>query len=129
MKNAEHKKTKRSTEITRQYFHFLDQHIEDVVSGRAPRFLELNEIARELAISHKHLTDTIQMEKAHHPCHFYDAKIIDKARQLLTESRQSIAGVAMTLTYDPSNFSKFFKKWTGITPGDFRSAHQKKNSR
>lgn len=119
--------TKRSTEIAKQYLDFLDQHIRDVLSGHTPEFMELNQIARELAVSHKHLTDIMQKEKGHHPCHFYDAKIIDKAKDLLTDTNSSIAQIALTLTYDPSNFSKFFKKWTGVTPGNFRNAMHKKS--
>lgn len=120
MANNENKAVKRSTEITRRYFDFLEQHIEDVVNGNASEFMEINQIARELAVSHKHLTDTIQNEKGNHPCHYYDAKIIDKAKELLINTNHSIAQIALTLTYDSSNFSKFFKKWTGMTPGEFR---------
>ncbi|MGE7774768.1 helix-turn-helix domain-containing protein [Chitinophaga sp. NPDC101104] len=115
-------KAKRSTTIVLQYLDFIDRHIEDVVHGDAPEFLELNQIARELAVSHQHLTDIIQKEKGNHPCHFYDAKIIEKAKSLLRDPDVSIAEVAMKLTYDPSNFSKFFKKWTGETPGEYRKS-------
>lgn len=116
------KSIKRSKEILTSYFVFLDQHIDDVVQGRVPEFMELNQIARELAVSHQHLSDTIQLETGHHPCHFYDEKIIDQAKKLLKETKASIAQVAIQLTYDPSNFSKFFKKWTGQTPGNFRKS-------
>ncbi len=111
----------RAEEITRKYFDFLDRHINDVVDGRVFELLELNQIARELAVSHQHLTDTIQKEKGNHPCHFYDLKIINKAKELLLTTELSIAQIAMNLTYDPSNFSKFFKKWEGVPPGHFRS--------
>jgi AraC family transcriptional regulator, regulatory protein of adaptative response / methylphosphotriester-DNA alkyltransferase methyltransferase len=114
------KKMKRSEEITRQYFAFLDKHIRDVISGDSPEFMELNEIAGELAVSHQHLTDTIKKEKGKHPCYFYDEKIIEEAKIMLSDADKSIAEIARILTYDPSNFSKFFKKITGITPGDFR---------
>lgn len=113
-------KEKRSAEITRRYFDFIDKHIDDVSNGRVSEFMELNQIARELAVSHKHLTDSVQKETAHHPCHFYDTKIIEKAKQLMADPQLSIAQIAMTLTYDPSNFSKFFKKFVGQTPGTFR---------
>ncbi|CDN75774.1 helix-turn-helix domain-containing protein [Elizabethkingia anophelis] len=116
------KNIKRSKEILTSYFAFLDQHIDNVVQGRVPEFMELNQIARELAVSHQHLSDTIQQETGHHPCHFYDEKIIDQAKKLLKETEVPIAQVAMQLTYDPSNFSKFFKKWTGQTPGNFRKS-------
>ncbi|MDQ8750664.1 helix-turn-helix domain-containing protein [Elizabethkingia miricola] len=112
----------RSKEILTSYFVFLDQHIDDVVQGRVSEFMELNQIARELAVSHQHLSDTIQQETGHHPCHFYDEKIIDQAKKLLKETKVPVAQVAIQLTYDPSNFSKFFKKWTGQTPGYFRKS-------
>ena len=113
----------RSIQIKDAYFAFLDQHIEDVLSGKAPEFLELGQIAQALAVSHGHLSDTIQKVCGQHPCHFYDAKIIEKAKQLLVGTDKPIAEIALSLTYDPSNFSKFFKKWTGQTPGTFRKQH------
>ncbi|UKB85810.1 helix-turn-helix domain-containing protein [Chryseobacterium sp. MEBOG06] len=111
---------KRGKEITHQYFTFLNQHIQDVISGTVAEFMEVNEIAGELAVSHKHLTDTIKKETGQHPCHFYDENIIKEAKKMLTASDLSVAEIARIFTYDPSNFSKFFKKMTGITPGEFR---------
>ncbi len=51
---------KRSEEITRQYFDFLENHIQQVISGEVSDFMELNEIAGQLAVSHKHLSDTVK---------------------------------------------------------------------
>ncbi|AYZ11676.1 AraC family transcriptional regulator [Chryseobacterium arthrosphaerae] len=113
-------KMKRSEEITRRYFAFLEKHIQEVIAGTVPEFLELNEIAGELAVSHKHLTDTIKKETGQHPCYFYDEKIIEEAKKMLVISDHSVAEIARIFTYDPSNFSKFFKKMTGLTPGQFR---------
>lgn len=113
---------KRSEEITRHYFAFLEKHIQDVITGIVPEFLELNEIAGELAVSHKHLTDTIKKETGQHPCYFYDEKIIEEAKKMLAASDYSVAEIARIFTYDPSNFSKFFKKMTGLTPGQFRTS-------
>nr|WP_315027697.1 AraC family transcriptional regulator [uncultured Chryseobacterium sp.] len=111
---------KRSEEITNQYFAFLEKHIQDVTSGAVSEFMEVNEIAGELAVSHKHLTDTIKKQTGQHPCYFYDEKIIQEVKHMLTKSDKSIAEIARIFTYDPSNFSKFFKKMTGFTPGEFR---------
>lgn len=116
---------KRSKEITENYFLFLDKHIAEVVSGRVDEFMEINKIAEELFVSHKHLTDTVQKETGNHPCHFYDLKILDEAKRILSETDKSIAEVAKILTYDPSNFSKFFKKFIGQTPGQFRQESKK----
>lgn len=111
---------KRSTEITKNYFQFLDKHIVDVISGNTSDFMEINQIASALFLSHKHLTATVQKETGHHPCHFYDLKIVDKAKALLADTDLSIAEIAKKLTYDPSNFGKFFKKFTGQTAGEYR---------
>lgn len=115
---------KRSKEITENYFQFLEKHIADVVSGNVSDFMEINEIAKHLFISHKHLSDTIQKETGNHPCHFYDLKILDEAKRMLSETDKSIAEIAKILTYDPSNFSKFFKKFAGQTPIKFRQENK-----
>ena len=117
---------KRSEEITENYFRFLDKHIADVASGKISDFMEINQIASELFISHKHLTDTVQKETGNHPCYYYDLKIIDHAKKMLLETDKSISDVANILTYDPSNFSKFFKKFVGQTPGQFRKQEKNK---
>lgn len=120
MNEANQEILKRSKEITENYFQFLDKHIADVVSENVSDFMEINQIASELFLSHKHLTDMVQKETGNHPCHFYDLKIIDEAKRMLIETDKSVAEIARILTYDPSNFSKFFKKFIGQTPGNYR---------
>ncbi|MDF2380203.1 helix-turn-helix transcriptional regulator [Nostoc ellipsosporum NOK] len=119
------RKITRSEEITVQYFAFLDKHISDLLSGHATKMMELKEIASALFVSQKHLSQTIQFTQGQHPCHFYDQKIIAAAKKLLAETDLSAADIAEQLTYDPSNFSKFFKKYTGKTPGQFRNTIKK----
>jgi AraC-like DNA-binding protein len=111
---------KRNKEITQAYFQFLDKHLADIVSGRVTEMMELNQIADILSISATHLSDTIQQTMGHHPCHFYDGKILEHAMKLLEETDMSVAEIAKLLTYDPSNFSKFFKKFRYETPGQYR---------
>lgn len=125
MTNTKQNNIKRGEEITTKYFAFLDQHIDDVVNGQTNDFLEVNQIAKALNLSHSHLSDTLQQETGHHPCHFYDLKILDKAKTLLTNTDLSIAEIAKKLTYDPSNFGKFFKKFAGQTAGEFRKGNKK----
>ncbi len=125
MKKPEQDILKRGKEITENYFQFLDKHIADVVSGNVSDFMEINKIASELFISHKHLIDTVQKETGNHPCHFYDLKIIDEAKRMLSETDKSVSEIAKILTYDPSNFSKFFKKFVGQTPIKFREENKK----
>lgn len=106
--------------LPHKYLQYLDVHIEKVVSREVEEFKEINEIAEDLGVSHQYLSEVIQKYLGQHPCHFYDLKIIEKAKELLRNTQYSVAEVARILTYDPSNFSKFFKKFVGETPGQFR---------
>lgn len=125
MKDSNPDSVSRNQEITENYFQFLNQHIADVISGKVDEFMEINQIASELFLSHKHLTDTVQKETGNHPCHFYDLKILEHAQEMLTQTDDSVAEIARKLTYNPSNFSKFFKKFLGQTPGQYRKANKK----
>lgn len=114
------KPSPRVEELTAAYFAFLDKHLSELVAGEATEMLELSEISRELCVSHQHLIAVIQQSSGNHPCHFYDFKILSVAQNLLKDTSLPVAEIARRLTYDPSNFSKFFKKYAGETPGQFR---------
>lgn len=111
----------RGAEIADRYLMVLDHHIDDILKGDVQDFLQIREIAGSLAISHSHLIDILQKEKGNSPSHFYSLKIIEKGKELLINSDISVAKIALMFTYDPSNFSKFFKKWTGYSPGCYRT--------
>jgi AraC-like DNA-binding protein len=113
----------RYAEISNKYFAFLDKHIADLVAGKAIEMLNLNQIAGQLCISHKHLIAVIRQTSGNHPCYFYDFKILEVAKKLISNTSLPIAEIARRLTYDPSNFSKFFRKLEGMPPGLFRKKH------
>jgi AraC-like DNA-binding protein len=110
----------RGTEIAAQYFAFLDQHLADILEDRVDEMLTISQIAQQLFVAPGHLTNTLTRETGHHPCYYYDLKIIEVANKLLLNSNLSGAEIARRLTFDPSNFVKFYKSITGITPAIFR---------
>lgn len=126
MKNTEN--LKRSEEITGRYFGLLDSHLDDLLNGRTDIMFELADIAEILCVSQKHLIKIIQGTRGNHPCYFYIRKILEKAKSLLSGDELSIAEIARRLTYDPSNFTKFFKKYEGLTPSQYRDALKKAKS-
>ncbi len=111
----------RKEQIVLRFFEIIDAHLQDLVTEESGRMMELREISRKLYCSQKYLIEIFRERRGHHPCHYYVRKIIDRSAQLLTETDWPIAEIARKLTYDPSNFSKFFKKYTGLTPGQFRT--------
>ena len=57
------------------------------------------------------------------PCEIYEEKLMNIAKELILTTNLSIADIARQLTFDPSNFGKFFKHFAGVTPKQFRDAH------
>ena len=114
--------TARPQEITTQYLAHLDEHLLDIVEGRTTEMLELQHFAGKQHIHPVHFSATIKGATGLHPCHFYEEKIMAIARKLLQQNRQTIASIAGLLTYDPSNFTKFFKRFQHQTPKQYRVA-------
>ncbi len=114
--------------ITGQYFDFLDKHLDELIDGKTDKMLELVDIAKILFVSQKQLIKIIQTTKGEHPCHFYMQKIISKSKMLLEKTNLTISDIAFKFTYDPSNFTKFFKKYTGSTPTQYRNEIKEKSS-
>jgi AraC-like DNA-binding protein len=110
----------RSAEILKDYLAILDQHLQDVLDGKMDKMFELQDIAALLFIHPTHLSNVIKEYTGHHPCYFYEQKILQVAKELLKDPRHSIADVARMLTYDPSNFTKWFKTYGGTSPSAYR---------
>ena len=110
----------RQHEITDAFMNILDRHLADVVAGRVTEMYEIRDLADQMNIHPTHLSNTIRLTTGQAPCYFFERKIMAIARDLLQDPHRSIADVAANLTYDPSNFTKFFKRFAGVTPKQFR---------
>jgi AraC-like DNA-binding protein len=54
-----------------------------------------------------------------------DEERADVARQLLKDTRTSVARISASLGYrDPTVFTRAFRRWAGVTPREFRRASQ-----
>jgi len=113
----------RQREIVKEYIVQLDKHIADLKSGSAESTLEIKDLADLLHIHPTHLSNTISKVVGKSPCDIYEQKLMEVSKELLLSSKKSIAQIARQLSYDPSNFSKFFKHYEGITPKQFRNSH------
>ncbi|GAA4053450.1 hypothetical protein GCM10022409_45450 [Hymenobacter glaciei] len=110
----------RQHEITADFRREVDRHLADIVAGRATEMFEVRDLAGVLCIHPTHLSNTIRLATGHSPCYFFEARIMDVSRELLADPRRSVADIAANLTYDPSNFTKFFKRFQGCTPKQYR---------
>ena len=110
----------RQHEIVADYYRAVDRHLADVVAGRATEMLEIRDFAGQLCIHPTHLSNTIRLTTGHPPCYYFEAQILEASRQLLRDTTRTVADIAANLTYDPSNFTKFFKRFQGCTPKQYR---------
>lgn len=120
---VEEKVFPRQAEIFKAYLKVLDQHLTDIVEGRTQEMLEIRGIAGLMNMHPTHLSNTIRSVTGNSACHYFEHKILALAKDLLEQNEMSISQIAGVLTYDPSNFTKFFKHYTQMTPKQYRNAH------
>jgi AraC family transcriptional regulator of adaptative response / methylphosphotriester-DNA alkyltransferase methyltransferase len=112
----------RKKQIAKQYLQELDKHIQSLKKGEEDTALQIKDFAALLHIHPIHLSNTIKEVTGESTCEHYENRLLKVAKELLVETDLSIATIARQLTYDPSNFTKFFKTYTGTTPKKFRDA-------
>ena len=114
----------RKKEIVQQYLAELDKHMLELKEGKVNEALEIKDFAELLHIHPVHLSNTIKEVTGKSTCSFYEARLMNLSKELLLTTSMTIAEIARQLTYDPSNFTKFFKHFAGITPKQFRNQQQ-----
>ena len=115
----------RQKEIVASYLQQLDLHLSDLKVGLAEKTFEIKDLAELLFVSPKHLSNTIQEVLGKSPCEIYEERLIEISKELLLTTNKPISHIAQTLTFDPSNFTKFFKSFEGKTPKQFRELNSK----
>ncbi|MFN8880752.1 MAG: helix-turn-helix domain-containing protein [Cyclobacteriaceae bacterium] len=115
----------RQNKIVASYLQQLDLHLSDLKVGLAEKTFEIKDLADLLFVSPKHLSNTIQEVLGKSPCDIYEERLIEISKELLLTTNKPISHIAQTLTYDPSNFTKFFKSFEGKTPKQFRELNSK----
>lgn len=112
----------RQKEIFREYITEVDKHIQDLKAGKVEVMFEIRDFANLLHIHPVHLTNTIKEVTGKSPCDHFEERLVALAKDMIATSRLSMGDIARQLTYDPSNFIKFFKKFTGMTPKKYRDS-------
>lgn len=81
----------------------------------------VNKYAADLSISEKQLNKACTTLLDKKPKQIINDRILLEAKRLLVHSNQSIKEIAYHLGYEePTNFIKYFRKNTDITPSEFR---------
>lgn len=111
----------RKEEITKDFFALLDNHIDDILFGRTEQMYHIKDFAARLFIHPTHFSNTIKLTTGYSPCHFAEQRVMEEAKKMLSQTDKPINEISFKLTFtDPTNFTKFFKSFEGITPKQYR---------
>lgn len=107
----------RAAEITFEF--------ENLIKATLHEKKTINEYAEELFISPSYLRDSVKKITGKTAYKLIQEYTTLEAKSLLQQSAGSVKNVALELGFDdPSNFAKFFKKQTGLTPLCYRENPQ-----
>ncbi len=113
----------RKDQITTDFLALYHAHLAELFAGKVNYRMTSSKYAEKLFIHPGHLTNTIKLTTGKSPCDFMEEGITAEAQRLLRETNHSVAEIAMTFAYDePTNFIKFFKGMTGMTPLQYRKS-------
>lgn len=83
---------------------------------------QLSAYAGLLNVTQNHLNDTVKAVTGKTPGTHLHERIIKEATQLLIHTQLTIAEICYKLNFsDQSYFIRFFKRYTGVTPGQYRT--------
>ncbi len=107
--------------ITASFLKLAEEHLADLLAGRAEKLFHARDFAARLFVHPRHLTNTIHDTLGISPCEIMENRIIAEAQRMLRDTGISVADVAYTFMYsEPTNFTKFYKNMTGETPMQYR---------
>jgi AraC-like DNA-binding protein len=116
-----HKILTRKDEITANFLRTLDEHIQAILEGQIDHMYRIKDFASVLFVHPTHLSNTIKLTTGKSPCDFVEERIVLEAKKMLGETSLSISEICYRLTFhEPTNFTKFFKAMTGVTPSQYR---------
>lgn len=84
--------------------------------------IDINTLADYVGISYSHLRKIFHDEIGENIVSYINNLRIEEAKRLLTQTHLTISEIAISLGYNNNqSFNRFFKKFEGITPGEFRN--------
>lgn len=110
-----------SSQIVITFKKNLETHFRSLVAGQADQLFQVQDFANLQSLHPNYFSTVIKRKTGKTVNTWIAEKIIAEAQALLVQSSRSIKGIAYQLAFqEPTHFSRFFKKHTGLTPSEFR---------
>ncbi|MDO1501702.1 AraC family transcriptional regulator [Winogradskyella maritima] len=114
------KETKQNR-IVKQFEQIVEKHLYDITQDNVERLITISEIASQININATYLGEVLKKVTGKTPKEILSDRIVLEARSLLNNTDMAINEIAYFLKFqDASNFTKFFKQKTGVSPSDYR---------
>lgn len=98
---------------------------KDLVEKNYTKTRNVKDYADQLHISSKHLNQIVRAVTLNTAKHFIDQYVVLEIKRIIFSSRVSLKEVAYQNGFDEvTNFTKFFKRNTGLSPKEFKSTVQ-----
>ncbi|NLO45462.1 MAG: helix-turn-helix transcriptional regulator [Clostridiales bacterium] len=95
--------------------------VEEYVFAHINERITVREIARELKLNASYLNSSFKRQTGECISSFIQKSKVRKAQEMLKMCQYTITDIWTALGYfDQSHFNKHFKKFTGITPRQYR---------
>lgn len=106
----------RPTKLTTDLANYVQRHLSEPISAEA--------IAKELYISRPYLSKKFKEESGQTITDFVLKEKTEEAKRLLRYSEKSLSAISVYLGFSSqSHFSRVFRRYTGMNPGEYREKH------
>lgn len=114
--------TSKRASLSERFKSLVYHHISSMIIDMNTSSLAISDLAEELAVTPKHLSETIKKDLGDTPTNFVNDLLIKEAKKLLRSTDLQIKEVAYLLGFnDTSYFNRLFKKITSQTPATYRA--------
>jgi AraC-like DNA-binding protein len=111
------------TELPDQFIQTAQGHLR----ARLEQKVRMADVARQLGVTRSRLFELFRRDTGMTPNDFLLRARVEKARQLLADTRRSVTDIAFDTGFGSSQyFSTVFRKYTGSTPLEFREQRRSK---
>ncbi|GMK42044.1 AraC family transcriptional regulator [Paenibacillus sp. CCS19] len=101
------------------------EHVDEV----GDKHYGIDDIAEELGISVSHCNRVFRHVYGQSPRAYLSELVLDEAKLLLADPQLPVQTISSVLGYrDIAHFSRQFKRWTGVSPSDYRRQQTTTNS-
>ncbi len=117
----QNQKETKQNRIVKQFEQIVEEHLYDITQDKVERLITISEIAEQININATYLGEVLKKVTGKTPKEILSDRIVLEARSLLNNTDMAINEIAYFLKFqDASNFTKFFKLKTGVSPSEYR---------